>query len=433
MAIDPRKFDEFQSRIEKLIDEAPVSDENKDFIIETVFGGAFEDMEDLIDEAREPRLYIFGKSGVGKTSLINALAGKEIGEVGHDESTTKGSKIYHIPFEEEYASWDIIDSRGMFESTPPDGEVSEDTVSLVKQDIEEYDPDVLIHIMKPDNVRAGKKDFEAVKKLRDEIDPFPPIIYCLNQTDNLCSPGEGWPPEEDASVSGKVKKKLDKTTEFLEESREGEVSLPEVKRPFKNNQPIYGYTYNLAGGYLGVFPTYAEEEPYWNVDTLSEFIGESLPTEARLQFLQAQRRNRKRDELMRDMSRDMTDKFAKNAALIGGAPAPVADIAVLTPMQFALIGLIGSFSCRELEWATVQDYLTAMGSTTLAGFVARKLVRSLSQVVPVAGQVFSAVVAGGTTWAIGRSAEEYFFNDNVVKPSELIEEGKEKFEESLNE
>ncbi|MCW8172905.1 hypothetical protein D8S78_14810 [Natrialba swarupiae] len=87
---------------------------------------------------------------------------------------------------------------------------------------------------------------------------------------------------------------------------------------------------------------------------------------------------------------------------------PVADIVVLSSLQAGLVALIGSFSCRELEWATVQDYTSAVGVSAVGGLGAREVARSLVQLAPVGGQAISGAVAAGTTWAIGRSAEEYF-------------------------
>jgi uncharacterized protein (DUF697 family) len=41
--------------------------------------------------------------------------------------------------------------------------------------------------------------------------------------------------------------------------------------------------------------------------------------------------------------------------------------------------------------------------------------------------VVSAAVAFGTTWALGRSAEVYFFEGKKIKPKELKDEGIEMF------
>lgn len=415
MAIDPNKVEDILDKAEEIAKQAPTQSTTTGQTIDTVLDHVRDELQDIVIDSRPPRLYVFGRAGAGKSSLINALAKKKVAEVGDIEPTTAESTMYHIQFEDRYASWDVIDSRGLFESISPDGDIPEDTIELVEQDIKEYQPDVLIHVMTPDQVRAGKDDFEAVERLRSEIGAtFPPIVYCLNKVDTHAAMGE-WPPEEHPDVAGKIKDNLDFITELLDEDPD----------PFEGRQPLNGYKFD-SNRHIGVVPTYLKPDndgERWNIETLSWLIGDFLPEGAQLQFLQAQRRER----LMKDMSRKMTNRFAVIAGGVGAFPAPVADIGVLLGLQAVLIGLIGGFSCRELKWETVQDYLGAMGGTTVMGVAARQLARSLIQLAPVGGTAISAAVAFGGTWAIGRSAEEYFFNDNVVKPSELLDEGKQKF------
>jgi uncharacterized protein (DUF697 family) len=170
---------------------------------------------------------------------------------------------------------------------------------------------------------------------------------------------------------------------------------------------------------------YVKEEPYWNVETLSWLIGDFLPTDARLQFVQAQ----ERQNLMRKMARNTTHSFSLAATGIGAKPLPFADAALLLPLQFGLIGLIGTFSCRELELGTVKEYMAAMGITGASGLLLREVARALIQLVPVAGWGVSAGIAGGSTWAMGKSAEKYFFDDVAKDPDEFKQEGIDRFEE----
>lgn len=314
----------------------------------------------------------------------------------------------------------MIDSRGLFETVSPDGDVPADTVTLMQQDLEKYRPDILFHVMSPDHVRAGNEDFKAISNIRSELQGvFPPVVYCLNKIDTHLSPGDPWPPEENPALAGDIVENLN----FVQQAIETQQGITISKSAFKDGQPLYGYEFD-SDEHVGVVPLYLKEpEDYWNIHALSWLVGDFLPDDARLQFLQAQQR----EQLMRQLARDYINRFSVIAGGVGAAPAVFADIAILTPLQLLLVALVGSFSCRELDRTLIQDWLAAMGPTVVAGFGARELFRTLSQVVPVVGTTFSTAVAAGTTYAIGRSAEEFFFNDKVVKPSEFMSEGKERF------
>lgn len=414
MAIDSDKFSRIRDQLDTISELGPGSNEETQKAMNWVFGEALEEIDEMINESRPPRLYVFGRSGAGKSSLINALANKDVAEVGDIEPTTVESQMYNISFNDRYATWDIVDSRGLFESVSPDGDVPADTVEFMKQDLEEYRPDILLHVMTPDQVRAGEDDFEVVEDLRKELgDLFPPIIYCLNKVDTHMSPTDTWPPQENPTLSGDIRSNLDFVRHVIGE---------EEMKPFSSDNPLYGYEFESTK-YVGVIPVYLKDEPYWNINTLSWLIGDHLPTDARLQYFQAQERT----ELMRKVSRDWTNRFSVAAGGVGAAPIPVADIVILSSMQALLVILIAGLSCRELDASAAKEYAAAMGGAAMTGIAARSAVRSLIQVVPGAGTGVSTVMASGGTYAIGRSAERYFFDGDEITPSELLSEGKEKY------
>lgn len=423
MALDPDNFDGFREQIEEVLEASQIPDKHVDAAMTHVLDDVLNDLEDLIENSRPPRLYVFGRSGAGKSSLINALANKEenVAEVGSIEPETVESELYPISFPERYADWEIVDSRGLFESVPADGEVPSGTKESMREDLEEYRPDICIHVIPSDQVRAGREEFKIVNELRKELgDLFPPTVLCLNKVDSHLTPGGEWPPRPGAPVSETVRENLEFSHKVLQETQE----ITFDKQPFDDNPPFRGYEFD-SKNYVGVIPTYVKEEEYWNVDTLSWLIGDFLPTDARLQFVQAQ----ERENLMRKLAQDTTHSFSVTAAGIGAKPLPVADAALLLPLQFGLIGLIGTFSCRELELGTVKEYMAAMGITGASGLLLREVARALIQIVPVAGWGVSAGIAGGSTWAMGKSAEKYFFDDMKEDPEEFKNEGIEKFGE----
>jgi predicted GTPase len=415
MAIDPEKFRNLRENLDDIVELAPGDSDAENLIMDTVLGEALRETEELVEESRPPRMYVFGRSGAGKSSLINALANRQAADVGAVKPETVESELYHIEFPDRYSSWDIVDSRGLFESATPDGDLPEDTKEFMKQDLKEYKPDVLLHVITPDQARAGEDDFDAVRDMREELDqPFPPILYVVNKVDQLGNLGE-WPPEEHESLAGDIKEVLDFVAQVTERVDETEMD------PFSDNRPLHGYKFDCEE-YVGIVPVHLQtKENYWNVETLSQLIGDFLPTDARLQFMQAQQRQ----ELMRDMSRDLTKRFSVIGTGIGAAPTSAADIAPLTAMQLLLVGLVGGFSCEEIEKDTVEDYVTSMGGTTAAAFGFRGLARGIVQFVPGLGSAISGAVAGGGTYAVGHSAEKYFFDDTVKKPSVFVGEGKE--------
>jgi len=422
MAIDPEKFRNLREDLDDIVQLTSGNSNIENLIMDTVLGKALRETEELVEESRPPRMYVFGRTGAGKSSLINALANREAADIGAVEPETVESDLYHIEFPDRYSSWDIVDSRGLFESANPDGGLPEDAVEFMKQDLKEYKPDILLHVITPREARAGKDDFAVIEKMREELDqPFPPILYVVNQVDQLGSIGE-WPPEEHESLAGDIKGVLDFVAKVTEKVDETKI------HPFTNNRPLYGYQFDCEE-YVGIVPVHLEtKENYWNVGTLSHLIGDFLPTDARLQFMQAQQRQ----ELMRSMSRDLTKRFSVLATGVGAAPTSVADIAPITAMQLLLVGLVGGFSCEEIEKETVEDYVTSMGGTTAAAFGFRGLARGLVQFVPGFGSAISGAVAGGGTYAVGRSAEKYFFDDTVEKPSVFVGEGKKYIKEIVN-
>ena len=259
MAVDPEKFRNLRKNLDDIVELAPGDSGAENLIVDTVLGKALRETEELIEESRPPRMYVFGRSGAGKSSLINALANRQAADVGAVKPETVESELYHIEFPDRYSTWDIVDSRGLFESASPNGDLPGDTKKFMKQDLKEYKPDILLHVLTPDQARSGRDDFEAVRDMREELDqPFPPILYVVNKVDNLGKLGE-WPPEEHASLAGDIKEVLDFVAQVTEKVDETEM------QPFTDNRPLQGYKFD-CDEYVGIVPLHVPlKDSYWNV------------------------------------------------------------------------------------------------------------------------------------------------------------------------
>lgn len=260
-------------------------------------------------------------------------------------------------------------------------------------------------------MRTLENDFKAfaeVQKVavKERGDPAPSIMV-VSKVDVIGNPRD-WPLEEHANKAGLVKELLDYVTNDVLASPRKKIDL---------NSSIKGYA--LTGGdYVGIVPVCARDGDEWNVTTLSSFIGEHLPENALLDFYQAQQRK----ELLRRLSTSVIRRFSIIGGGIGLAPVPIADIAVLIPLQLLLVAVVAGLSCRPVSLDSVSEFTAASGVNVGAALGGRQLVRQLVKSAPIVGLPASGAMAGAATFGIGKTAEAYFFHGETKRPVTFVRE-----------
>lgn len=409
MAIDKNKTKDLINGIDELFESllGGLDKKTQEFLRSKVMGPAYDEIKKLIEESRPPRMYLMGRSGHGKSSLINALANKAVAETNPVKPTTPESVPYTITFDETFSSWEVIDSRGIFETTRPDGAVEIDATEFLKKDIIKRKPDIIIHVIAATECRNLSNDLEVFKDiqvdLRKENLNIPTLII-LNKADTLGNPRE-WPPEEKAKKAGIITDLLNYMTDEVLCCEHSNIDLNYSYRGYKIEH----------NGYVGVIPISCCEGELWNIEVLSNYIGENLCDEACLNFFQAQRR---KDQLKK-MSTAIINRFSTIAGGIGSSPVPISDIAILTPLQLLMISTIGGLSCRPFTKETALEYLGAAGVNVGAAFGIREIARQAVKLIPFGGWAVSGAVAGASTYMLGKAAETYFFYGEIKKPEEF--------------
>lgn len=414
MAIDKEKtkkmIEDMDGLFDKLLFLLPKGSRNH--IKKNVMEPIYDLLDETIFSSRPPVIFIVGRSGHGKSALLNSLANREVAEVGDIKPTTMGSDVYEIVFEEEYSKWTVVDTRGIFETTTPEGGLELDAVELLKSDILEYRPDIIIHVAAATELRNMAKDLEVFSEvtsmIEKELKISVPMVLAISKVDMLGNPRD-WPLEENYEKMSLVKQATDYM--LIDVLKSQSYSLIE------ENDPIKGYRV-YDGSYKALVPICSLKDDEWNIKTLSDMVGENLPSEALLDYYQAQGRN----EQLKDISTKTINSFATIAGGIGLSPVPFSDSLVLTPLQIIMIMLIGALSGRELKKETLLEYLAAAGLNVGAAMGFRTLAQQIVKLLPGAGNVISSGIATSGTYAVGKSAEAYFFAEDIKSIEEYMKE-----------
>ena len=141
-------------------------------------------IKDLLkeNEIKHLNLQIIGKTGVGKSTLVNAIFGEKVADVKKGEPCTMETKCYE---NEKYDFIRIYDTRGIEISKDFDIEkVFNETLRDIKEKCEKNEPDNLIHCLLYcfTGTRFEREEGEILVKLRQTYEGKKlPIILVLTQ------------------------------------------------------------------------------------------------------------------------------------------------------------------------------------------------------------------------------------------------------------
>lgn len=135
----------------------------------------------------EPRVGVFGKTGVGKSSLCNALFGTDICPISDVEACTRDTKEVILKMGDNGIK--LIDVPGVGESTERDEEYGKLYAKLLPE------LDLVLWLIKSDD-RALASDENFYKNVvKPHINEGKPFFFVLNQVDKI-EPFREWDEEK---------------------------------------------------------------------------------------------------------------------------------------------------------------------------------------------------------------------------------------------
>lgn len=422
----------FYIKTGELLDNLPdgIPDKTRELLKNTILGD--QDLKNLmegIDSHRPPRIFLVGRTGVGKSSLINALCGSYVAKVSDTKTCTDGAEIYQCK-DEGRVLMEILDTRGIAESESINSDVSAEEM-LINQ-INEFSPDVAIMMLNCTHRDDIKTDVEFMKKVAKDYastnDLRLPIVVVVNKCDEMAPARFKTPDEYPRNKVEKIHEvvqyykgiivknglKIDDiipvsslidwmTPDGMEVAVEEIDKLP--KRDVENLQIAFDGRYRI-------------EEL---LDILEEAIQDF---EAQMGLRMAARLN----EVVTRIAKHLNKIFTGLSAIVAATPIPTSDIYVLLILQSLLVTLIASLSGRDISLDTAKEFILSVGGVAGVGYglrlVAQQGAKFINAIWPGAGSTVSAGIAGFGTNGIGKAAIAYYID------GKSIEEAKQKLEEA---
>ena len=337
-------------------------------------------------------IIVAGKTGVGKSTLINGVFREKLAETGMGKPVTAHMR----KLTKKGVPLAIYDTRGF--------ELGKEVQAEVKKEI-------------IDTINAGL----ATKDINEAIHC---IWYCINTASNRVEPEEiEWLRE--LSNSNKVTQVpiIIVLTQAFSKKKANELRQVLLNENLDVVQiiPVLAEDYEIDDEYIA---------KSYGLDVLIKVMGEALPDELidTLQNLQVVSLEEKKKRAQAAVA-----TAATLAAGEGAAPIPFADCALLIPTQIGMIASItvifGFDVNKSIITALVSSTIGAGGATILGKTVVSTLLKFIPGAGTIAGSAISAGTAGVITAALGEAyigIMELVFKGEMKLEDINTKKGKEK-------
>lgn len=306
-------------------------------------------------------ILISGKSGVGKSTLVNAVFGSKVADTGIGAPVTDHINEITVPGK----PLRIYDTVGLELSAERQKEIKKEILDTI-DNAKNTDKDKLIHC----------------------------IWYCINANSNRIEQEEIDFMNDLAKETG-VAVIIVLTQSYGKNSKELKRYIDDQNLNVKHTFCVLAEDYEIDDDYI---------KKAFGCDKLVEFTAEIIPEEAQKAFIAAQTASlkAKHTKAMAIVGAAITAAFAE-----GFIPIPFSDAAALVPTQITMIASITAVYGVNIKKSVMTSIVTSLLGTASLTIAGKTIVSSLLKLIPGVGSAAGGMISGGTasalTGALGRT------------------------------
>ncbi|MFZ2957960.1 MAG: GTPase [Candidatus Ozemobacteraceae bacterium] len=346
-----------------------------------------------------PRIGILGVTGVGKSTLINHMFGTEVAGVDATSTATQTMTTYGFP-PPAGDCFEVCDTRGL-------GEVahSREVKLRLEQELLANRPHLLTYLVDAGRRDGIDKELAILKELSEACERKffrrPGHLFVMTRCDTMSPSGFDKLP----------------SLPLITENAGAESTLLAAKRKnlvhrmqwFNENLARFGFSTEQTAVPCAL--EWAESSRrHWNRGGLIETLHRQSSTGLLLSFSDSGQLT----ERLEMLAMEIVFRFSMVAAGIGAASFPISDIAIILPLQYAMLLVISAFGNKGTS--SPQALFRAVG---ISGQGGKWVASSLLKFLPGLGNYVNSAVAGSFTCGLGYLAIQHYLHGKLPEAKYL--------------